>query len=170
MWAILVVGVIFVVAAVSNLFGSEPDPTGAIASAVVAAILIGLFFGTRFHERKADEFDAWLNHNLQAVARGGAFYNDVLITPATVVTRYQIAVSFLIITFKFPTRFYVVGHDATRIVATVCTLGSLVLGWWGIPWGPIYTVQVVTRNLRGGFRHSVSALLAGATSAEIGAG
>lgn len=164
MWAMLVVGVIFLAGAAYNVFGPEPNPIEAIGGAAIAAILIGLFFATRFHERKADEFDGWLNHNLQAVAQGGAFYKDVLITPATVLTRYQIAVSFLIVTFKFPTRFYIVGHDATKVVVTVCTLLSLVLGWWGIPWGPIYTVQVVTRNLRGGFRHSVGEQLAGATS------
>ena len=28
------------------------------------------------------------------------------------------------------------------------TLGTLVVGWWGIPWGPVKTVQAVYRNLR----------------------
>lgn len=27
---------------------------------------------------------------------------------------------------------------------------SFLAGWWGIPWGPIFTVQCITRNLRGG--------------------
>jgi hypothetical protein len=30
------------------------------------------------------------------------------------------------------------------------TLLSLVLGWWGIPWGPIYTIQSVVINFQGG--------------------
>jgi hypothetical protein len=30
------------------------------------------------------------------------------------------------------------------------TLVSLVAGWWGIPWGPIYTVQSIYNNSRGG--------------------
>jgi hypothetical protein len=30
------------------------------------------------------------------------------------------------------------------------TLLSLVAGWWGIPWGPIYTIQVVYNNFKGG--------------------
>jgi len=30
------------------------------------------------------------------------------------------------------------------------TLLSLVLGWWGIPWGPIYTVQSLWVNAQGG--------------------
>jgi hypothetical protein len=30
------------------------------------------------------------------------------------------------------------------------SLLTLVAGWWGIPWGPIYTVQSIWVNLRGG--------------------
>lgn len=27
---------------------------------------------------------------------------------------------------------------------------TLLVGWWGIPWGPIYTVQAIWTNLQGG--------------------
>ena len=27
---------------------------------------------------------------------------------------------------------------------------SLIMGWWGIPWGPIYTIQSLFTNLTGG--------------------
>jgi hypothetical protein len=30
------------------------------------------------------------------------------------------------------------------------SLLSLFLGWWGIPWGPIYTVQALWVNFSGG--------------------
>ncbi len=30
------------------------------------------------------------------------------------------------------------------------TMISLLFGWWGIPWGPIFTVMSIYRNLRGG--------------------
>ena len=30
------------------------------------------------------------------------------------------------------------------------TLLTLVAGWWGIPWGPIYTVQSLVVNFKGG--------------------
>ena len=32
----------------------------------------------------------------------------------------------------------------------VYTLISLLAGWWGIPWGPIYTITSLVTNLRGG--------------------
>jgi hypothetical protein len=30
------------------------------------------------------------------------------------------------------------------------SLLTSVLGWWGVPWGPIFTVQSLVRNARGG--------------------
>jgi hypothetical protein len=47
------------------------------------------------------------------------------------------------------------------------TFLSLLVGWWGIPWGPIYTVQSVWVNLRGGkdVTEAVMAVLAGTTNA-----
>lgn len=30
------------------------------------------------------------------------------------------------------------------------TFLSLVVGWWGIPWGPIYTIASVAKNFAGG--------------------
>jgi hypothetical protein len=30
------------------------------------------------------------------------------------------------------------------------TVISLLAGWWGIPWGPIYTISSVVKNLQGG--------------------
>lgn len=36
------------------------------------------------------------------------------------------------------------------VKALPSNLLSLVAGWWGIPWGPIYTIQSVYNNSRGG--------------------
>jgi hypothetical protein len=30
------------------------------------------------------------------------------------------------------------------------TLLTIVLGWWGIPWGPVYSIQSLVVNLKGG--------------------
>src|SRR5438876_758130 len=30
------------------------------------------------------------------------------------------------------------------------SLLTAVLGWWGVPWGPIFTIQTLVRNARGG--------------------
>lgn len=49
------------------------------------------------------------------------------------------------------TDIYFVRADESRVGKSLpWTLLTLVAGWWGIPWGPIRSVQSVWTNLRGG--------------------
>lgn len=64
---------------------------------------------------------------------------------------YQYCISLLIITFKRFSNIYFVKSDENAIVKGLpFSLLSLVLGWWGIPWGPIYTIQGLWVNFSGG--------------------
>jgi hypothetical protein len=64
---------------------------------------------------------------------------------------YQFCISLLIITFKRSSNVYFLSHEENAVVKGLpFTLLSLLLGWWGIPWGPIYTVQSIWVNFNGG--------------------
>ena len=64
---------------------------------------------------------------------------------------YQYCVSILVITFKRTSNIYFISHEQNAIVNGLpFTLLSLILGWWGIPWGPIYTIESVWVNFNGG--------------------
>ncbi len=64
---------------------------------------------------------------------------------------YQYCISVLIMTFKRPSGIYFVRAEESRVMKGLgFTLLSLVLGWWGIPWGPIYTIQSLWVNFHGG--------------------
>jgi hypothetical protein len=54
-------------------------------------------------------------------------------------------------TFKRSSNIYFVrsGENAVK-KGLGFTAISLFLGWWGIPWGPIYTIGACVRNLNGG--------------------
>lgn len=76
---------------------------------------------------------------MAAVNEGGRFVH------------YQYAFSIIIMTFRQPTDIYFVrATDSSLVKGLPFTLLTFVLGWWGIPWGPIYTVQSLWRNLSGG--------------------
>ena len=64
---------------------------------------------------------------------------------------FQYAVSVIIMSFRrnAPVQFVRAGESAAMKSLPFTGL-SLLLGWWGIPWGFIYTPQVVYRNLKGG--------------------
>ena len=64
---------------------------------------------------------------------------------------YQYCISILILTFKRSSNIYFIRHEENAVVKGLpFTLLTLLLGWCGIPWGPIYTVQSVCVNFQGG--------------------
>ena len=64
---------------------------------------------------------------------------------------YEYCISILIMTFKRPSDIYFIpGGESSMSKGLVFTLLSLLLGWWGIPWGPIYTIASVVTNFSGG--------------------
>src|SRR5262249_55864341 len=73
--------------------------------------------------------------------------------------QFQAAVSFVVVSLKFRSRYYVVGEEATALRGAGFTLCSLLFGWWGVPWGPIFTISSVVSNLRGGVTCRVGDLL-----------
>ncbi len=64
---------------------------------------------------------------------------------------YQYVISVLVMTFKRSSNIYFVKSDQSAAVRGLpFTLLSLLFGWWGIPWGIIYTIQALITNLSGG--------------------
>ena len=64
---------------------------------------------------------------------------------------YQYCISCVVMTFKRSSDiFFIKSGESSLKEGILYTLGSLLLGWWGIPWGPIYTIGAVCKNLSGG--------------------
>jgi hypothetical protein len=64
---------------------------------------------------------------------------------------FQYCVSVVVLTFKRHSDIYFIRSGENAVVKGLpFTLLSLVAGWWGIPWGPIYTIQSLYKNLGGG--------------------
>ena len=64
---------------------------------------------------------------------------------------FQYCISTIVLTFRRPSDIYFLRQGESGVTKGLpFTLLSLVAGWWGIPWGPIYTIQSVYNNSRGG--------------------
>lgn len=64
---------------------------------------------------------------------------------------YDYSISIVVMTFRQSSDIYFIRSNENAVVKGLgFTLISLLLGWWGIPWGPIYTVGALYRNLSGG--------------------
>ncbi len=73
---------------------------------------------------------------------------------------YQYVISLIVVTFRrnTPLQFIAAGESATA-KSMPWTLLTLLLGWWGFPFGFIYTPMVLFRNLKGGtdVTHAIAA-------------
>jgi hypothetical protein len=64
---------------------------------------------------------------------------------------YQYAISVLVMSFRRSSDVYFIPAGESAITKGLpWSLISLVAGWWGIPWGPIFTIQSLVTNFKGG--------------------
>ncbi len=64
---------------------------------------------------------------------------------------YRYCFSALVVTIMKGTDIYFVRAGENRVAKGLpWTLITLVVGWWGIPWGPINTVRSLWTNFNGG--------------------
>jgi len=64
---------------------------------------------------------------------------------------YGYCISILVLSFKRVSGIYYIRPDESAFgKGIIFSLISLTCGWWGIPWGPIWTIATVVRNCRGG--------------------
>ena len=66
--------------------------------------------------------------------------------------RYRVfrsVVSLLVVTIRTPVQGIFCSSCATK-AAIGASMSSAFLGWWGFPWGPIYTIAAVANNCAGG--------------------
>ncbi len=64
---------------------------------------------------------------------------------------FDYCISAIFMTFRESSHVYFVRAGESAVAMGLrFTAVSLLLGWWGIPWGPVYTISSVARNFRGG--------------------
>lgn len=64
---------------------------------------------------------------------------------------YTFAISILVMTFRRSSNvFYLPPGQNAVVKGLPYTFLTLVAGWWGIPWGPIYSIGSLVTNLGGG--------------------
>ncbi len=64
---------------------------------------------------------------------------------------FQYTISIIVLTFKRSSDIYFIRAGENGTIKGLPFTGiAFLLGWWGIPWGPIYTIGSLYNNLKGG--------------------
>jgi len=64
---------------------------------------------------------------------------------------YQYCISIVVLSFKRVSDIHFIKADESAFrKGAGFSLISLLCGWWGIPWGPIWTISTLITNCRGG--------------------
>ena len=134
-----------------------------IQSTMLVAILSFTIFIVRRPTKLDDpeQFRAELRKKRELIETGAFTYRGHKITNETVFVQYIVAASFGFISHKSPSRYYVLGKERTTMVRVVSTAVSAILGWWGLPFGPVFTVEALSTNISGGVRTHVRDIVSG---------
>ena len=63
---------------------------------------------------------------------------------------FAYTISLIVVTFKRTSGVYLVQQAEKRAIRGIpFTMISLLFGWWGIPFGPLYTIESIRTNMRG---------------------
>lgn len=113
------------------------------------------WLGTAQFIRGTSKFLAWQHEPMATKIRGiEGMKNgelDFEIQRGGKFVLFQYCISIVVLTFRRPSDIYFLRQgESAATKGLPFTLLSLVAGWWGIPWGPIYTIQSVYNNSRGG--------------------
>ncbi|TAF66178.1 MAG: hypothetical protein EAZ55_06950 [Cytophagales bacterium] len=64
---------------------------------------------------------------------------------------FEYAVSIIILTFKRGSNIYFIKAGESPLKYSLqYIIPTFIFGWWGIPWGPIYTIMALYTNFTGG--------------------
>ena len=63
---------------------------------------------------------------------------------------FAYTISLIVVTFKRTSGVYLMQQEDNRLMRGIpFTIISLLFGWWGIPYGPLYTIESIRTNMRG---------------------
>ena len=64
---------------------------------------------------------------------------------------FAYTISLIIVTFRDTSGVYLIrSGENSAGKSFLFTIVSFFIGWWGIPWGPKYTLQAIRTNMKGG--------------------
>ena len=124
-------------------------------------VLFYYFYYRLWHEeQKSLHFLVWLSKNRDRLQKGETLvYEQHALSLHTPVRQFETCFSFVLLTSLFSSRYLFEHKDSAAFTGFIYTIFALLFGWWGIPWGFVYTVKSVVNNITGGHKKTIQALM-----------
>jgi hypothetical protein len=166
-YGLLLVAVLFLVGFIHNTVTGEAHPGDAVAQWILIVLAGSAFAFLQYEQRLRDELLAFLATNQAAIRAGTAVYRNQPISYATRLRTCDVVISFLVASFKIPTQRLVTDTGSDRGLRLGSCLVTFVFGWWGFPWGPIWTVKALATNTRRSSDVSIGDVLEGRSTVTL---
>lgn len=111
-----------------------------VLAVYIAAAVMGVI-----SKKRNKEFENFLRTHADEILNGnGRLFNGRIYRRDTRIVRYHYCVSIIVMTFTRET-YYEPVDDAGGILVFAFLI-SLLTGWWGFPWGPVFTIRSFVKN------------------------
>jgi len=163
---LLLVAALFLVGFIHNAVTGEAHPGDTVLQWLAIVLASAAFWFLRHEERLRDELLTFLVANKSAIQAGTAVYRGHTLSYATRLRNCEVVISFLVASFRLRIQRLVDdrGDRGLRLGANAVTF---VFGWWGLPWGPIWTVRTLVTNLRHTTDTTVGEVLEGTSTVTL---
>ena len=138
----------------------QPTISGIILFLIIGLVPLYLVYTLVTEEKKQKDFLLWVLTNGDQIATDTLRYKGFPVGPRTELRRFYFTISVGIVSMKCPTQYFVGQYESSGMRSLKYTVLSLLFGWWGFPWGIVYTIQSVKRNISGGDIITVAELIA----------
>ncbi len=128
---------------------------GVLFIIVLLALLIsGPVMASSFNKRQEENnrrLIGFIAENFEALAGGATVdYNGTPMTVQSRLTRYRYCYSYIVMTSSRSSGYYLADGTAddedAKNAKLTCQLITALSGWWGVPWGIIYSIQFLFSN------------------------
>ncbi len=152
MYIYLVLAALFGWGFIENLTNGQVDWTEASTCLLLSGMGIFMFFWIQVSHSRSRQTIEWLLENKDQITSDEQFFRnspvfDKAISKKTKLRSFKIVTSVVFLTSENELGLEIRKGIWAGLFATVWTL---LLGWWGLPWGPIRTIRALAHNLGGG--------------------
>lgn len=158
MAAILLYTVFFAAFGIPYLFDDPIDWTGALCFFSVSGLMIMMLVWIWSSHLRAHKTLQWLLDHENEISDDPIYFNDGPFFDKTICRETKMR-SFKVVTSAFIiTNVDELGMELRSGIwaGLFATAWTLVFGWWGLPWGPVRTIQALVHNCSGGKTISVA--------------